>query len=667
MKLDQCLFGYEDGHRLLASSIPLGTEAAALTELSDLAPGAVFGRSEGYWTGVPAPGISRYVLMRTWPAPEMSRPGCVWTHALLFEPSLLEQVGNLSALRRLLARPSITGDRGHYRRALPLPVSISDGAGGLPVATTSLVLALLSSLYGIANGTVNGTVGVDEPGDLDDPLFAIWSQQWSRLRRNFRFQTAATREPRSSGSARFDVTVMLRGSVARSAAAIEAEAPWLSAAASDALEQMGSDLRRFLWRYGADVRRQRGSFRPLVEVKLLHDAPEPDAASRVFRIVTGSFAEPEDAGRLKQDLVNGDLIPGAQLEVLWYILAQGGDSVFPLPTEAGVGRLALLWPERSGDLLHLAERTADAEDPLARSVFAAITGAVPTEEFWSLTGPYPRVRERMVEARPNLLTANGAFELDNGTMVRMFRFVPPEAAVVSKLLPDLILRDDERLAFEAFNRFPRETTLQVIAGADNGIRRLGRAWLQELVRRPQILLDARVMGRIRRTSLLYEIANALGWLTPEVVSAGCDPWMAALMNVESDLPDDMRDILRAFLVALGIASGGEGSRRILEKFFEPVHEQELESQAPLARTRHPAARAGRRELGNGLGLWVAASPSGRGNLCPEQLPSGELRRSFKPAEGACHAKRCSSRRSWRQALREGYHLSAEPVGHRRAR
>ena len=576
MKLEQCLFGYEDGHRLLASSIPLGIEAAALTELSDLAPSTVFGRSEGYWTGVPAPGISCYVLMRTWPAPEMSRPGCVWTHALLFKPSLLEQVGNLSALRRFSARPSSIGDREQYSRALSVPVPIDDGVGGLPAAAISLVPALLGSLYGRANGTVS----VDEPGDLDDPLFAIWSQQWPRLRRNFRFQTAATRESRSSGGARFDVTVILRDSAARPTAALEAEGSWLSAAASDALEDTGGDLRRFLWRYGADVRKQRGSFKPLVEVKLLHDAPEPDAGSRVLGIITSSFAGPEDAGRLKQDLVNGNLIPSAQLEVLWFILSQGGDAVFPPPTEVGVGRLALLWSERSGDLLHLAELAADVEDPLARSVFATVTGAVPAEGFWPLTEPYPRVRERMVEARPDLLIADGAFELDNSTMVRMLRLVPPEASVIGRLLPRLLLRDDAKLASEALDRFPHETALQVIAGADSGTKMLGRAWLQELVRRPRILLDATIMGRIRRTSLLYEIANALGWLTPEVVSAGSDPWLAALVNVEGDLPDDRRDILRAFLVALGIAAGGEGSRQILERFFEPVHEQELKFRLP---------------------------------------------------------------------------------------
>ncbi|MEX5616905.1 hypothetical protein ABFV55_19465, partial [Pseudomonas syringae] len=86
MKIDQCLFGYDDGHKLLSSSLSLGGELSLLTELSDLAPNTMFGVSEGYWTGIPAPSIGRYVLMRTWTAPEMSRPGCVWTHALLIEP-----------------------------------------------------------------------------------------------------------------------------------------------------------------------------------------------------------------------------------------------------------------------------------------------------------------------------------------------------------------------------------------------------------------------------------------------------------------------------------------------------------------------------------------------------------------------------------------------------
>lgn len=576
MNLEQCLFGYEDGHRLLASSIPLGTEAAVLTELSDLAPGAVFGRSEGYWTGVPVPGINRYALMRTWLAPEMSRPGCVWTHALLFEPSLLEELRNLSTLRPLLTRPLGTGDRERYRRALAVPVSIENEAGGRAGESFGLMSALLGALY----GTADEIVRVDEPGDADDPLFLVWSQQWPRLRRNFRFQTAATREPRSSGGTRFDLTVLLWGSGARPAPTPKAQEPWLLAATSDALGQTGGDLRRFLWRYGAGVRRQRGSFRPLVELKLLHDAPEPDAGLGLLELVTNSFPEVGDAARLKQELVNGELVPSAQLEVLSYALGHKGKAVFPPPAEAGVGRLALLWPERPGDLLRLAELTASSEDPLAKSVFATVTGAMPTERFWSLTEPYPLVQERMVQARPELLAASDAAELDNSTLIRTLRLVSPDASVIGRLVSRLLLRDGQELACEAFDRFPNETALQVVAAADRGTLGVGRVWLRELVRRPRILLDSTVMGRIGRTSLLYELADALGWLTPEVVSAGPDPWMAALVNATNDLPEGRRDVLRAFLVALGIAAGGDGGRRVLEMFFDDVHGQELKSRLP---------------------------------------------------------------------------------------
>ncbi|MBB2166729.1 hypothetical protein HLH26_19845 [Gluconacetobacter sp. 1b LMG 1731] len=301
---------------------------------------------------------------------------------------------------------------------------------------------------------------------------------------------------------------------------------------------------------------------------------------RTSDLVETSTPNPTDAIHLKQELVDGKLVPGAQLEIFWYILTQGGEAVFPPPTEAGIRHLAQLWPERSGDLLHLAEYTADSAEPLARSVFAAITGAMSIEGFWSITESYPRVRERMVEARPDLLAEDGAFELDNSTMVRMFCLVPPDGSIIGRLVPRLLLRDDERLASEIFNRFPYETASQVIAAANTGNVRVGRAWLQELVRRPRILLDPTIMGRIDHTSLLYEIANTLGWLTPEVVSAGSDPWIAALKNVVDDLADDKRDILQAFLIALGISSGGDGGRQILEKFFEPVHEQELKSRLP---------------------------------------------------------------------------------------
>src|SRR5687768_4073372 len=82
--VDQCLFGYDRGHRMITTSCELSPAASSLLlVLSDLAPGVTLGPRDSYWTGVPLPDVRRFALLKTWPAFEMPRPGCVWTHALV--------------------------------------------------------------------------------------------------------------------------------------------------------------------------------------------------------------------------------------------------------------------------------------------------------------------------------------------------------------------------------------------------------------------------------------------------------------------------------------------------------------------------------------------------------------------------------------------------------
>ena len=148
--------------------------------------------------------------------------------------------------------------------------------------------------------------------------------------------------------------------------------------------------------------------------------------------------------------------------------------------------------------------------------------------------------------------------------------------MVSRLLE----RDNVALAETVTDHFPREVASQVVAAADGGTVEVGRAWLRCLVRRPKTLLDPAVMARITRTGLLLELADALGWLTPDVVAMGTEPWIAALVDIRSDLDNERRDTLQSFLIALALASGGEGGRRVLETFFEAVHDQILKSRLP---------------------------------------------------------------------------------------
>lgn len=571
MKFDQCLFGYDDGHRLLASSLPLGSETSLLTELSDLAPGTIFNQSEGYWTGLPVPAIGRYVLMRTWPAPEMSRPGCVWTHALLLEPALLESIEDLSVLQSFAIRPSGLFDKDFYRGQLT--IDISHPAPIPELIDNAVVKRLLLSLY--AAGATS--VEVDLPGQLDCPLFAVWSQQWPRLRRNLRFQTAASRAPRSTGSIRFDVTAeLVQTSTARSRSSVKGE-PWLVAAALDVQEGAAGALRPFLWRYGRDVRRQRGSFLPLVEIRNIDICGDPDSSKRLIEIVNESFSTSDDAKSLKQDLVDGNLAPIAQPLLLEVVLSDAGNTVFPMPTHSGVSKLADLWPERREEMLSLVEITVDRADPIGKSIFDLLTGGTQESLVWLLTYASFPVRKRIVRVTPKLLLEDWALDLKSPALAELLPLIPGELAGVDALLAKLLRLNDHALATVAFEHFPTVTAGQILLATGIATNRVADAWWHKLKQSPTVMLQSDVLRYVDRMSQLYALAELFGWLTPDIAVAGVSLWISTFKNASNDLPEEKSDRLNCFMIAMALSSGESSGVGLVEILFDVIHDRLLKS------------------------------------------------------------------------------------------
>lgn len=573
MKLEQCLFGYDDGHRLLASSLPLGLETSLLTELSDLAPGTVFGQSEGYWTGFPAPSIGHYILMRTWPAPEMSRPGCVWTHALLIKPAILESIPDLSILQKLFIRPKHPLEKSRYKENIKFDPSHHSEKN---IQTDIVIIRkLFESLYEM-NST---TVEITTPGELDNPLFAVWSQQWPRLRRNFRFQTAVSRTPRSTGSVPFDVTAILAYRENESSTPVRVTPSWLSASILDIQKGTNSTLRLFLWRYGQDVRRQRGSFRPLVEVSLLGESTSLDSAQRVTQIVTEAFPSPDDAVSLKQDLVDGVIVPSTYSTLIHFIVLDelNGEAIFPTPTPKGIVRLKNLWPKQSDEVLMLAEITADTEKPISKLVFETVINIIQTPEFWPLSSSYPSIRKCIAKIKPNFLI-NSASDMDDDTLLDLLPLVSANAVDLTKLITTLLKRNNQKLAKVTFNLFPDITAVHVISAINNRDSVVvDSSWLQELLLLPNLLLQIDTMSLVTRMSLLYDLASSLGWLSSAVTTNGVSPWSVALSSSSNDLPQDKTDTLYCFLVALAFTSGGDDGLHLIERFFKILHGRILNS------------------------------------------------------------------------------------------
>lgn len=564
MKLDQCVFGYDDGHKLLASSLPLGSEASFLTELSDLAPGTVFGQAEGYWTGVPAPAIGRYVLMRTWPAPEMPRPGCVWTHALLIEPSLLESLEHLSALQGIVNRPSSNMDIARYRNPLLIENFVTAPLEG-PL-NEKIVKKLIYALYGKGSSAVS----IASPGDLDNPLFSIWSQQWPRLRRNLRFQTAAIRSHSSSNTVRFDVTAALGDQSETITEKDGLAAAWITSAALDVEDDKNGTLRRFLWRYGQDVKRQRNSFKPLVELSLMDSESENMAGENVLALVAKAFPSLKDAHLLKQELVDGVLISSAQPEAVKFFLLHKDNPVLPPPTLAGIDKLEGLWSSKLDELLKLADITAYSIEPLERILFSAITSHATASKFWSLTNGYPLLRNRMLEEKPELLFEAGALVLEDELLAEKLPLIPLNSRELPEFIFKLLSRDNSILVSTTFECFPSVAAKQVIRAENETPDGISKIWRDALLRHPKLLLTTEVIGSASRTSVLFRYLEALGWSTPSVIAAGSTPWVAALQSAYGDLWGEQEDLLNSFVLMLALMSGDDGKRGV-ELLFDSVH------------------------------------------------------------------------------------------------
>lgn len=146
--------------------------------LSDVSGSSAKLPVNGYLTGYPLSGSGKFVLARTWAAPEMSRPGCVWTHSLLINFADLATLQSATSLTSLLRRPN-GGSRQAYETTLK--VRTSPALGPDAVGDISVCRALLGALY----GSPHKKVIVRYAGDEDEYLIlALWMQQWPRLRRS---------------------------------------------------------------------------------------------------------------------------------------------------------------------------------------------------------------------------------------------------------------------------------------------------------------------------------------------------------------------------------------------------------------------------------------------------------------------------------------------------
>lgn len=290
LEIDQALFGYSDGHRELAASIRLSPkDMYELAARSDLVPGTQLDVNESYLVGFCLPESRIFALIRTWLAPEMPRPGCVWSHVLLLPKTFLASQVDLGILETLFVRPDGSNVREHYSQKL----NVHRLAKAVP-PEVALMARLLVAYYD------PGEVSLEVARDRDSyrAALALWSQQWPRLRSEFEFKTALDLDRNADPGSR-----SVSGNLRLDRADAAEEDLWLPLAVEDAVARTVTPLRRFLWRYGKDFKRPRQAFKDLVKLygESRHSVHGMNAAQISW--IIKDAAGRQNAVTLKRDLL----------------------------------------------------------------------------------------------------------------------------------------------------------------------------------------------------------------------------------------------------------------------------------------------------------------------------------------------------------------------------
>lgn len=557
--------------------------------MSDVSGPGVASLGLPYLTGYPLTESGLYALAKTWPAPEMSRPGCVWTHTVLIGFADLALLVAPSAIANLLQRPASSTSLDTYSTDLVIEPQGHLGEHSFSLDASSWFARLASALYEHPNAQV--WARRSEGRDVDDAVLRLWDQQWPRLKRSFRFCTLTSRD-RSQEGMPFDLQLTLGSESSShlrlSSAAEDFEAtskskgPWLDDLLHDAQFPDASTLRPFLRKLGADMLGGREAMRPFCGLHAALEALDTSGVSEAVKRVEASPAF--SASELVRSIVVQAAmanISSVDAHVLNFVIDN-----FPLLSEAAIREnqallAQMLWENDPRRLLELSSGAgADAE---IRDAIRVGATTIPSDK---VLDKLPEVSDLALPLL-HLLPATAetpyfwAYTQLLPTSAACAGVDVTEDAVLRAMIVGLREPAAIQAAVHAVGVLPALDCLQRLISSPN-FPEQALSWLRVI--RADANAVAQFLTRSAPTSkLLVQLADNLD---PDAVpnDIGVDPWCSALRSVfaaEGSLPFELQ--VFGFRRALGRRS--RSVEELLKLTFEPLHGAAESNTFPAAQWR----------------------------------------------------------------------------------
>jgi hypothetical protein len=563
--LDQALFGYSDGHRQIASSLRLPPkDLYLLSTATDLAGGARLGDDESYLSGLPLPESRRYALFRTWAAPEMPRPGCVWSHVILLGQKTVGSLAAFSNLLPLLRRPdrSRTEEYGE-------PLGTFDiGAGR--AAAVEPIAEIIEAYY--AGKRVVLSASGSKAAEIEEAVLAVWSQQWPRLRATYSFCTASVKELGRADASDYDVQVVAHADASRARNA----ASWAAFAASDAAENRVTPLRRFLWRYGRDISNPRRNYGMLIGLfERWGDADDMpmEAASEVF----AALSDPADGAILKRDVMGLGanklrLIPS--IPATDFLRLMTSEALPEAPTDEQVARrLVDLKSAEAGVVARFYDSHRGALSPWKETIRDSIVRHIDRP---TILADFPEAMYAdVLLAREDLVDADSLSKVANDALLGFTR--DADAPLASRyVFPELLRRDMGEAETRIIAENPDVAFGHAVAAYAQG--RLDGSWLRSFPSFSEAILRGPWLDRTATTG---DLAAALAILRyPRRLPQRSDELSRRLDGMNDDAQGADRLNMKAALLRAAIDESSRASWGLVVRVLPQLRPSIVRNELP---------------------------------------------------------------------------------------
>ncbi|MBM9514277.1 GAP1-N1 domain-containing protein [Desulfogranum marinum] len=576
----QLLHGYEDGHRLLSGSKKVdGISAKTILTLSDLSGQSGNIQPTGYLTGYPLSQIGAYAIARTWPAPEMSRPGCVWTQTLLVDFSDLVSLDDFSLLK-LFRRPLDASDTFSYDNSLILDNKFKDNR--IQQLPSRPILDLMEALYKYPNVSVFAQIKENFP--VDEIAFALWLQQWPKLRRNFRFCTWVTSD-RSRYGDQFDLQFVPSKSIFLGQKRNEDEKFWVDfvTTSNNNMDNIlnvwakelsptseNNSLTNFLWRFGAEANYGRADFinlslawNVLVSASYVNIEAAIEVAERFTPQITSLTRQV-----LKELIHFSDINKKLKKSVLKYLvdylhLLEGHvaeDDITKIAQIVWHNAPKFIWTFFQSNSLFFQDIASSAAKLMTPE--SALQGS--KDDPWLFC--------YALEANLKLANSSSVWESPYPILTRIVEILNKHNKINDETLSFMLDSESKEVPSVAINFFGQKAVDAVLERFDcNKIsdQHIINKWLFAAESHPQLLLTAVDQCKVKNMRTLALIASHVKYYSPPLSSAR-DEWCRAINKAEGELGNYLWQF-HSFLLARAIIGVSPEPAVLINFSFEPLH------------------------------------------------------------------------------------------------